>query len=945
VTVESNPRAPSSDSRTTVGTPCDVIIPVKNAVWWVDWCLTELFRCTPAAELGEVLIVDDGSTPAQFATLSRLCSRYPVSVVRNEGHPGFGGACNFGVGRTRAPYVLLLNTDCLITPGTIRKLVLACRQDPSIGLACPLSNNSPVLSLPMFPGSTYLEMNELLESATASAPPERVAIDACTVVGNCLLVTRTCWNEVGGFDQAWGIGYGEETDLQFRAMDRGFRGVAVISSYVFHFGSASFRYEPDFSDLKKKNYKLFFDRWGEKYQRYAKQCSKNDPLDQAQVSLRALAGRQGREPFIEADVLFLLPALRQGVGGIHVVMDLCNHLIRNGVKAKAAVFGLDSIALDDYHEPILFGLLHFPDEASLACGKLLKPKCVASTLFSTALPAFGLARLHGVPIVSFIQGYEVYFDNGVHRRHVEISYLLADEFITTSRWLERSIRRPGRLRPTTVLPIGANEWLFSAGHQRDRKGGKVRVGIILRSAPDKGQWVLLELMHQLLDWRDRVCITLMAADLSGTPREWLEEPDLVIRSLPLGRGNMAACFQECDIVLDASFHEGFGLVPLEAMACGAAIVCSDSGGVGQFVRHEANGLLVPEVNKPERFLAALTRLVDDRDLLRRLQEEAVRTAREFTEAGCFDGYVRFFRDRAPRAAEIGGTAETHIPEPQPLALAPADKHPVEVGPLVLRATGSDPYLLLPQFQLNGGRGIVLKVDIDSPTDTMLQLFYRRDPMSAMSDGSGLRRVLRAKDRLLVKLRNGKSVGRHEFSEERSVRCPIHRGKNLLYIELPYADLDGRLRFDPGTSPGDYVLKELEVRGVERGQSAEMAFESSKRSYLKLSKEMGYGGLEALHDLKLLRALDLQRVEWTVASAHIVTIDIESPDASVLQLYWQTKGSPWFSEDRSMRKAMRKGRNVISCLLLEPNLSGALRLNPGNADGEYSLRALEVQAIG
>jgi glycosyltransferase involved in cell wall biosynthesis len=660
--------------------------------------------------------------------------------------------------------------------------------------------------------------------------------------------------------------------------------------------------------------------------------------------VRDLFGRQGGEPFIEADVLFLLPGIRQGVGGIHVVMDLCNHLIRKGVTAKAAVFGLDPEALAEYQEPILFGLLHFPDEVSLACEKLLKPKCVASTLFSTALPAFGLAKLHGVPIVSLIQGYEVYFDNGLHRRDVESSYLLADEFITTSRWLEGSIRRPGRLRPTTVLPIGVNEWLFSSGNQRERNSGKVRVGIILRSAPDKGQWVLLELMHRLLDWRDRFCVTLMAADLRSTPREWLEEPDSVIRSLPLDRGNMASCFQDCDVVLDASFHEGFGLVPLEAMACGAAIVCSDSGGVGQFVRHEVNGLLVPEVNKPERFLAALTRLVDDRELLRRLQQGAVQTAREFTEAGCFDGYVRFFRDRAARAAQTREETGPRISEAQSLALATAEKYSVELGPLVLRAIGSDPYLLLPKFQLNGARGIVLKVDIDSPVDTMLQLFYCRDPLSLMSDGSALRRMLRAKDRLLVKLRNGTSSGRHEFSEERSVRCPIHRGKNLLHIELPYADLEGRLRFDPGISAGDYVLKELEVRGVEGGPSAEMAFEASKRSYLKLSKELGYGGLEPLHDVKLLRTLELLRVEWTVASAHIVTIDIESPDASVLQLYWQTKGSPWFSEDRSTRRLLRKGRNLISCLLLEPNLSGALRLNPGNADGEYSLRALEVQAI-
>jgi len=83
-------------------------------------------------------------------------------------------------------------------------------------------------------------------------------------------------------------------------------------------------------------------------------------------------------------------------------------------------------------------------------------------------------------------------------------------------------------------------------------------------------------------------------------------------------------FNEAAVFVQTSVHEGFCLPPLEAMATGCAVVCTDAHGNRDFCRDGEN-CLMPEAT-PEAVAAAIRRLLDDDALRARLVAEGRRTA-------------------------------------------------------------------------------------------------------------------------------------------------------------------------------------------------------------------------------------------------------------------------------------------------------------------------------
>jgi glycosyltransferase involved in cell wall biosynthesis len=89
--------------------------------------------------------------------------------------------------------------------------------------------------------------------------------------------------------------------------------------------------------------------------------------------------------------------------------------------------------------------------------------------------------------------------------------------------------------------------------------------------------------------------------------------------------------KRCDLVALPSIAEGFGLVILEAMACGIPVLCTMSTGGADFIRHRQNGLLV-ESGSGEAISRELDWALGHRDELFQLGHEARLEAEKHTWA-------------------------------------------------------------------------------------------------------------------------------------------------------------------------------------------------------------------------------------------------------------------------------------------------------------------------
>jgi N-acetylglucosaminyl-diphospho-decaprenol L-rhamnosyltransferase len=214
-------------------------------------CLGSLERAAAPHPL-EVVVVDNASTDASL----EIARGYGAKVLENHTNQGLSRAINTGVAATGAPWLLIVNPDTWLSPGSLRRLLATATSDQRIGCVGPHLANPDGSDYPTgrrFPSLLMGALHAALAPVWPGNPATRryhmVGVDRSRpldvdwVSGACMLVRRRAFEEIGGFDSGYFM-YFEEMDACLRLHRAGWRVVFDPVAEVKHVVGGSTRSAP-----------------------------------------------------------------------------------------------------------------------------------------------------------------------------------------------------------------------------------------------------------------------------------------------------------------------------------------------------------------------------------------------------------------------------------------------------------------------------------------------------------------------------------------------------------------------------------------------------------------------------------------------------------------------------------------------------------------------------
>jgi N-acetylglucosaminyl-diphospho-decaprenol L-rhamnosyltransferase len=201
----------------------------------------------------EVLVVDNASADQSAEAVALF---HPsVRVVKNPLNQGFAVGCNQGLRMSRAPYVLLINSDAVVRFGAVEALVGVLDEQPGVALVGPRTLNADG-SVQLSFGPILTPWNEwrqrrLVGGIRRRDPGALRRVEAQAsrehepdwLSGSCLLARRAAVESVGLFDEGFFL-YEEDVDLCLHLREAGWRIVFTPRAEVVHLLGASMERAP-----------------------------------------------------------------------------------------------------------------------------------------------------------------------------------------------------------------------------------------------------------------------------------------------------------------------------------------------------------------------------------------------------------------------------------------------------------------------------------------------------------------------------------------------------------------------------------------------------------------------------------------------------------------------------------------------------------------------------
>jgi GT2 family glycosyltransferase len=585
--------------------------------------LVAAIRKTTRSGMVEIIVSDDASGPEHLAALRRIPG---IQIIEAQTNGGFAANVNRGL-RAADPGrdVVLLNSDVVPFKGWLECLQYATTRDRDVGV---------VAAKLLYPdgriqyGGTVrnLGAREWFDHRYRFKPsdwgPSDVEGPTIAATGAAMYITRRALDAVGLFDEALPMAF-EDIDFCLRVWQAGLQVSYAPAAQLRH--DESVTRGTVVGDRERTSQRVFWEKWGAF-------------LDRRDV--RTPEGRL-RVVYVTEDT---------GVGGGH--RDIFEHLNRLAERGhEVALYTLGG-------QPDWFDLqvaVHSFEEYDDLVEALAPLDAIkVATWWNTALPVWRASVLRGIPVF-FVQDIETsYYPDAPNVQHAVLaSYRHEFHYMTISSWNRDRLRELGL--DAELIPPGIDLENFRPLPGSERRGDMLLA--LGRTNPLKNLPLTLEAWRRLPEPRPELC-------LFGIEPELADEPGIRYVTAPSDK-EVNTLFNEATVFVQTSVHEGFCLPPLESMATGGAVVCTDAHGNRDFCVDGEN-CLIPEA-RAEAVANAIAGLIADPAQRRSFGEAGVATAAEYAWERRIDALEAFLEDAAaPRTVTISADVvpERVIP-PQP----------------------------------------------------------------------------------------------------------------------------------------------------------------------------------------------------------------------------------------------------------------------------------------